>query len=439
MPFDQSALATTFGPSPTLAINERVSRLTAGGRSIYHLGFGESRFPAHPKILATFREHAAETSYPPVAGFPETREAIAAFYRREFDLDAQADRIIVGPGSKSLIYILMRALDGDVLLHRPAWVSYEPFARMCGKQVAWVDTHIADEYCLTPQALEASISVAHGAGHNPRILLINAPGNPTGVTYPEEVTIALAEIARANDLTVISDEIYAVQAYPHRPHVSIARYYPEGTVVTGGLSKQLSLGGWRFGCAVLPNTEAGAAMMRPLVGLAGNIWSAPAAPVQRAAVVAYSDDSDIVEYMQTTADIHRIVTEALYDQLVAAGILCPPPSGAYYLYPNFNSWKDVLRERYGVTTSDELAAVLLDKNGIATLPGTAFNSRPEDLSIRLATSYLYAEDDAQVARTLDLYARYADTGAPDKFLHATCPAVFEVGRRFHAFIATLNE
>lgn len=179
-------------------------------------------------------------------------------------------------------------------------------------------------------------------------------------------------------------------------------------------------------------------MMRPLVGLAGNLWSAPAAPVQRAAVVAYSDDPDIVEYMQTTADIHRIVTEALYDQLVTAGIPCPPPSGAYYLYPNFNPWKDVLREQHGVTTSDELAALLLDENGIATLPGTAFNSRPEDLSIRLATSYLYAEDDAQVARTLDLYARYADAGAPDEFLHAACPAVFEVGRRFQSFVENLT-
>lgn len=434
MPFDQSTLATTFVPSPTLAINERISRLTSDGRSIYHLGFGESRFPAHPKILAAFRAHAAKTSYPPVAGFPETREAIAQFYRREFAIDARPDRVIVGPGSKSLIYVLMQALAGDVLLHRPAWVSYEPFARMCGKQVAWVDTHIEDEYCMTADALEASISTARSAGHDPHILLINSPGNPTGVTYPEETIVTLAEVARANDLTIISDEIYAAQAYPHRPHVSIARYYPEGTVVTGGLSKQLSLGGWRFGCAVLPITDAGAAMMRPLVGLAGNIWSSPAAPVQRAATVAYSDDPDVVEYMRTTASIHRIVTEALYEQLVDAGIPCVPPSGAYYLYPNFNPWHDVLRKRHDVTTSDELAALLLDENGIATLPGTAFNSRPDDLSIRLATSYLYAEDDAQVARTLELYAH---AGAPDEFLNAACPAVFEVGRRFQTFVKNL--
>lgn len=434
MPFTQSALAESFSPSPTLAINERVSRLKAEGRSIYHLGFGESRFPVHPKILAAFREHAGETVYPPVAGFPETRTAIADFYCRTFDIDAQPDRIIVGPGSKALIYVLLQALEGDVLLHRPAWVSYEPFARMLGKQVAWVDTHIADEYCLTPQALEASILAARGAGHEPRILLINSPGNPTGVTYPEEVTVALAEVARDNDLTIISDEIYAAQAYPHRSHVSIACYYPEGTVVTGGLSKQLSLGGWRFGCAVLPNTEAGAAMMRPLIGLAGNIWSSPAAPVQRAAIVAYSDDDEIAEYMRTTADIHRIVTEALYDQLVDAGIPCARPSGAYYLYPNFNPWKEALRERHGVVTSDELAALLLDENGIATLPGTAFNSRPDDLSIRLATSYLYAEDDAQISRTLDLYERY---GSSDKFLEAACPAVFEVGRRFQTFARNL--
>lgn len=436
MPFEQSPQMRDVAPSPTLAMNERVRRLRSEGRDVYQFGFGESRFPPHPRLLAALREHAADTSYPPVAGFPELREAIAAFYRREFGIDARPDRVIVGPGSKSLIYALLHVLDGDLLLHRPAWVSYAPYAQMLGKQVVWLDTRIEDEYCLTADTLAAGIARARDEGHDPRILLINSPGNPTGVTYPEALVADLAERAREYGLTVISDEIYAMQAYPHRPHVSIARYYPEGTAVTGGVSKQLSLGGWRFGCAVLPPTEAGGAMMRPLTAVAGNIWSSPAAPVQHAATVAYGDDADVRTYVQTCSEVHRLVTEALYEQLWQADVPCPRPSGAYYLYPSFDPWKDVLQEHHGVTTSDELAALLLEESGIASLPGTVFGSRPADLFLRLATSYLYAENETQAAATLDAYRKL---GASEEFLQTACPAVFEVGRRVRAFVDILGQ
>lgn len=435
MPLNLSPSAQRFEESPTLAINERVRRLTAEGRTVYQMGFGESRFPVHPKILDALREHATARSYTPVAGFPELRAAIAEFYRREFRLEAAPKQIIVGPGSKSLLFALVRALDGDVVLPRPTWVSYEPQALVADRRVTWIGTRAEDEYCLTAEGLAAGLAQAQKAGQQPRILILNSPGNPTGVVYPTGTLEGLAEVARANDVAVVSDEIYALINHCNRPHVSIATYYPEGTVVTGGLSKHHSLGGWRFGLAVVPAGEAGAQVIQASIAIAGAIWSSPAAPVQHAATVAYSDDPDIAAYVQTCSAIHAAVTRELYAHLVKAGVPCPPPSGAYYLYPDFGQWREMLRQRYRVTTSNDLATVLLDEYGIATLPGTAFGASPDDLSLRLSTSYLSARDDAHAEAVLAAYAQAASSA---EFVRSACPDVSEVGRRLRAFVKTLS-
>ncbi len=430
-------------PSPTLVINERVRRLTAEGQTVFQMGFGESRFPVHPKILDAFREHATARSYPPATGFPELRAAIADFYDHVFGLDIAPQQVIVGPGSKSLLFALIQALDGDLLLPRPSWVSYYPQAQVAGKRVTWINTRFENEYCLTAEELVAGLTQARRAGQQPRVLILTNPGNPTGVVYPAGTLEELAGVARENDITVISDEIYALINHcdvaqstdQERPHVSIARYFPEGTVVTGGLSKHLSLGGWRFGLAVVPAGQAGGALMRALTAIAGAIWSAPAAPVQHAAIVAYSGDPDVMAYIRRCARIHAAVTHELYAQIREAGIACPPPSGAYYLYPNFNIWSEILRQRYDIATSDELATRLLDDCGIAALPGTAFGAQAGELSLRLSTSYLSARNDAHATAVLDAYA---SASSPAEFVRDACPDVLEVGQRLRAFVAGLT-
>ncbi|MGH2542008.1 MAG: pyridoxal phosphate-dependent aminotransferase, partial [Ardenticatenaceae bacterium] len=391
---------------------------------VYHLGFGESRFPVHPKILEAFRRHATAREYPPVAGYPALRATIAAFYEREFGIVAEPEQVIVGPGSKSLIFAAIQALAGDLLLPRPSWVSYEPHARLAGKSVTWIDTALEEEYCITASALRRGFEEARQAGQNPRILVINTPGNPTGVAYPRHVLTEVAEVARAHELAVISDEIYALLSFSTiRPHYSIALDYPESTIVTGGLSKHLSLGGWRFGLAVLPPGEKGRALLWALSSVAGHIWSSPAAPVQHAAIVAYGDDPGIMTYVRTCTALHESVTRALYEQLQYAAIPCPPPSGGYYLYPSFDPWRDALRDRHGVATSDDLASLLLEEFGIATLPGTAFGAPPDDLSLRLATCYLYTPDDSAMDTILEMFVA---SSTPTAFVEAHCPALSEV-------------
>src|SRR5438874_4436659 len=124
-------------------------------------------------------------------------------------------------------------------------------------------------------------------GANPRILIINSPSNPTGSMFERTDVEAIALWAREEGITLISDEIYAELAHGWREHLSPACFYPEGCIVTGGLSKAFSAGGWRLGYAALPPTEGGAQAVSALRAFAGEIWSAAATPIQEAALVAF--------------------------------------------------------------------------------------------------------------------------------------------------------
>jgi len=420
--------------SPTLEINERVADLWAHGGKIHQLGFGESRFPVHPKIREALAANAHQKSYLPGAGLPELRNAIAAYYRRHFDLDVASEQVIIGPGSKSLIFSLLYILDGDLILPMPCWVSYAPQARLVGKRIWWMPTRLAEKYRPTPEALEHTLVKARREGGDPRILLLNTPNNPTGAMIPPEQLAALTEVARRWNLTVISDEVYALTAHGNVPHVSPAWFYPEGTVVTGGLSKHLSLGGWRLGVAVVPPGKEGRQLMNAMQSVASEIWSCVAAPIQYAAIVAYSDDPDIEAYIRVCAGVHRARTRHLHRALEALGVGCAPPDGGFYLYPDFGPWRRGLEVR-GVHTSEDLARFLLDEFHIAALPGTAFGSPPESLSLRLATSYLDAESDAAAGALLEAFRAAPDDEA---FVETACPELLEVEATFERIARSME-
>ena len=380
--------------SPTLAINEAVAARRAAGRKTIHLGFGEASFPLHPLLNEALASAAKHTGYAPVAGIPSLRRAIAAYLERTRSLAFTPDQIIVAPGSKPLLYALLQALEGDLLLPVPSWESYAPQAHLAGRRVIPVETDESDHHRLTPQALSEAFTRARFEGANPRILIVNTPSNPTGSMFSGEDTQTLANWSREHGITIISDEIYAELAHGWRAHVSPAQFYPEGCVVTGGLSKAFSAGGWRLGYAALPGGAAGKQLMTSLRALASEIWSSPATPVQEAAALAYTFNNELESYVKASARIHAYATSRLYEALIAEGVLCPRPAGGFYLYPDFAPWRDALLAR-GVSTSEQLAHYLLDRWDIAALPGTAFGEQPQALRLRLATSMLYTAAEAQ--------------------------------------------
>lgn len=392
-------LSKQLRPSATLLINEKVNQMWANGQTVYHLGFGESRMPVHPKIQAALRDNVHQKSYLAGQGLRQLREATADFYTRQMGISAEADQIMIGPGSKALLFALQMAMDAELILPTPSWVSYAPQAHLLGRPVTYIPSSIDSHYKLTIDALEQTLATASDA---PKILLLNSPNNPTGRMFGEAQLRKLADYCRQRQITVLSDEIYGMTAHGSRPHVSIQQFYPEGTVVLGGLSKHLSLGGWRIGVAVLPATPAGKAMLQALRVIASETWSSAAAPIQYAAVAAYANDTDIIDYIKQCTQLHRSRTRHLWGWLIELGINCTEPEGGFYMVANFDRWREPLAQR-GIVSSEALAHHLLDAYHIATLPGTAFGIRPQELSLRLSTSYLDMETDEAAGRLVATY------------------------------------
>ncbi len=386
-PLGLASSAQALPASATLSMNEAVAKRRAAGRETIHLGFGEASFPLHPLLQSALARAATRTGYAPVLGIPALRQAIAAYLTRTRGIECSAEQVVVGPGSKPLLYALLHILDGDMLLPIPSWVSYAPMARLAGRRVIRVATQPEDHHRLSPETLAQAMEVARREGANPRILIINTPSNPTASMFDRADAEALASWSREAGVTLISDEIYAELAHGWREHISPARFYPDGCIVTGGLSKAFSAGGWRLGYAVLPATPAGKEAMNALRALASEIWSSAPTPIQEAAIIAFTPDASIEQYVHHSALVHAYVAAQLYDTLSQLGMPCPRPAGGFYLYPDFSPWRAALLE-HSVRTSPELAHYLLEEWDIAALPGTVFGEGPQTLCLRLSTSLL---------------------------------------------------
>jgi aspartate aminotransferase len=388
-------LESGLHPSATLAIHERVAELRRAGRDVIHLGFGESRFSVHPHLVDALCRHAGRSGYLPVLGLPELRQAVAEFRCREFGTACSAEQIVIGPGSKLLLYSALLALEGDLLLPAPSWVSYAPQAQLAGKRVHWIPTRPIDGYLLQPTDLADTIARAREAGGEPKLLLLNSPNNPTGAVYPPQLLAELAEIVARERLLVLSDEIYALVTRDGSVPASMSGLLPESTLVFSGVSKDLSLGGWRLGYLQLPTGPAGELLVSRLRTIASETWSAVAAPIQYAALTAFADDPDIAVYRRQCTQAHGVLIRELWNHVRKAGLDCPQPAGAFYIFPSFAPFRKEL-SRQGVSTSVQLAEFLLETAGLATLPGSAFGMPNDDLSLRLSTGCVLA-DDAEAA------------------------------------------
>jgi len=419
--------------SATLAINDRVKELWAEGKNVFHLAFGESRFPVHPKIASALCDNVQKRSYLPAAGINELREAIARHYQRHFDLDVNPAHVVTGPGSKSLLFATLQCLGEEIIIPRPSWVTYAPQVHLLGKPITWVPTHPEDRYLVGIDVLQEALQTSlHDMG-NPEVLILNNPGNPTGTMRSPEQNQHLADFCRDADLMVISDEIYARTTFSNVPFVSFGKCYAEGTIVMGGLSKDLSLGGWRFGVAITPPTKGGKALATALTNIAANVWSCVSSPVQYAALVAYSGDPEIEEYVKCCSRMHAIRTRYLYDLMVRLGIPCVEPAGAFYTFPCFDDWEEALRAK-GITNDHELAFYLLEKYEIAALPGSEFNA-VRKYCLRVSSSFIDLATDDKAEALVDAYRADPD---PERFIQDHHPRLQMVAERFGEFMEDLN-
>ena len=233
-----------LGRSAALAMKDGCRRLRAAGREVFNFGLGQSPFPVPEAVVEALRANAAEKDYLPVKGLPALREAVADCHREHDHVDAHPDRVLIGPGSKELMFLLQLIYYGEILVATPCWVSYLPQAQIIARRVSRLHTTYDDGWKISRESLLASIERVHDDSR-PRILVLNYPDNPTGATYTSAELEAITEVVRRYRVLVLSDEIYGRLHYQGE-HVSIARYYPEGTVISSGLSKWCGAGGWRL-------------------------------------------------------------------------------------------------------------------------------------------------------------------------------------------------
>lgn len=370
--------------SATLAAHQVVEERRRAGLAVLPMSFGQAGVPVHPLLAEALSEAAGRNAYGPVAGDPALREAAAGYWNRR-GLPTEASQVVCGPGSKALLYASLLAVsmpDGasaDVLLPRPSWVSYAQQAALLGGAPVFVPTRPGEGGVADPAEIA-------GAARSAAAMVLTLPDNPTGRLASPATVRAVCELARELDLVLVSDEIYRDLVYA-KEFVSPAELAPERTIVTTGLSKNLALGGWRIGVARFPS---GPLLERALT-VASELWSCPSVPVQAAAALAFAEPEPLRSYVDQSRRLYETITKAVADRFAAAGAEVAPPQAAFYCYPDLEPH----RARLGAGTGAEVAAMLLERHGLALLPGSEFGEPASSLRFRVATGQLTGDDDEQ--------------------------------------------
>ena len=353
-------------PSTTLAINEKAKKLSSQGKKIYNFGFGQSPFPIPEKIVLALKKNAARKDYLPMQGLKELRSAISKSLFKRTGIEYDKDNIIITPGSKEAMLLMQVAFNGEIILPAPSWVSYEPQAQIAENRVHWLDTSRDNNWFPTAEDLEKKIKLI---GNKNIILIINSPNNPSGTVCKNLKEIAM--IAKKYKIKILSDEIYTDLTFD-KNYLSISKFYPEGTFISGGLSKWCGAGGWRLGFFASPDGKK--EFISALKTLASESYSTVNSPVQYAAVEAYEGNYD--DYKAKTTNILKCVGNYVYTNLKSNKILINPPQGGFYLMPEFLNSK--------FKTSSEMCDDILSKTGVALLPGSDFGFRTDKMLTRLS-------------------------------------------------------
>lgn len=411
--------------SATLLINERSNELIKQGKTVYKLGLGQSPFPVPGIVQEALRRNAHQKDYLPVKGLLPLREAIAEFNFRYQGIKCSASDIIIGPGSKELIFILQLVYYGELIIPTPSWVSYSPQARIAGRHVNWVPTSEDNDWRLSPEKLDL---ICRSDPYRPRVVILNYPSNPTGSTYPKTRLKKLADVARKYNLILISDEIYGLLDHSGE-HVSIAQFYPEGTIISSGLSKWAGAGGWRLGTFTFPENLRW--LQDAMAIVASETFTSTSAPIQYAAISAFQDHPEIDEYLFHSRRILKTLGNYMANRLKAKNVTMPAPKGAFYLFPNFSFYREKLASK-GILTSFELCETLLQETGVAILPGMDFGRQPEELTCRIA--YVDFNGEMVLGKAMN---EYKNEPVSEDFLKKYCIKMVEATIKLEEWLAAL--
>jgi aspartate aminotransferase len=363
----------SLSDSLTLTIDARYKAMVQAGEDAVSFGTGEPDFPTPEPIceagMRAIRE--GHTKYTPSSGIPELRKAVASSLASISGARYDPSQVVITCGAKQAVYEALAVLvdDGDdVLIPSPYWLSYPEMVRAVGGKPVFVPCAEEDGWRLRPEAVERA------AGPRARVLVLNSPNNPTGAVLPREDLLGVAEVCRARDLAVVSDEIYERMAYDGARNACFASLSEDAlarTVTVNGVSKTYAMTGWRIGWAAGPKE-----VMAALGSLQSHLTSNPAAASQRAALAALSGDQSTVDAMVAAFDERRRLVVRLLGEI--PGVRLAPPAGSFYVFLRVDRWYG---RRPGLDGSVAFCEALLEERKVACVPGSAFG---DDRYVRLS-------------------------------------------------------
>ncbi len=340
------------------AVLARAQALEAQGREIIHLEIGQPDFDTYPRIaLEGIRAIAAgQTRYNPPPGIPALRQALARDAGERRGLRFAPEQVVVAPGAKSLLFLPLLALleaGDEVIYPDPGFPTYEAAIGLSGATPVPVPLIEEQGFDLDLEAFEARL------GPQTRMIILNSPGNPTGGVLSVSTLAHIAEAARRHDVWVLSDEIYTRLVYEaEAPSIVSLPGMAERTILVDGFSKTYAMTGWRLGFGIMPRSlaEKVALLLTHSVGCTATF-------TQLAGLEAIRGPQDEVEAV--VAEFRRRRDLIVQGLNAIPGLRCPMPQGAFYVFPNIQAFD---------RSAGELADYLLEKAGVAVLPGTAFGS-----------------------------------------------------------------
>jgi len=353
-------------PSATLAMNEESNKLEKIGKKVYKFGFGQSPFPIPENIVLSLKNHANKNKYLPIQGLEKLRLAISNYLNKHNYNNFQPDDIIIGPGTKELMLLTHIAFNGEIILPAPSWVSYQPQALVGKNKVHWIQTSSNTNWFPTAKQIENKVKSIKNKN---LLLFLNSPNNPSGTVCNNFKEIA--EVSKKYKLTILSDEIYSNLTFNNK-YKSISTFYPEGTIVSSGLSKWCGAGGWRLGFFAIPSQLK--ELKNSLRVLCSESFTSVSAPIQYAAVEAYSGDYSV--YLEKVKKILFVTGTYVYENLKSNTVNVSKPEGGFYLFPEFLNAK--------FSSSSKMCKDILEKTGVALLPGSDFGLDDTKMIARLS-------------------------------------------------------
>jgi len=354
-------------------INETSRKLEEQGKKIYKFGFGQSPFKVPENVVKELKDNAHQNKYLPMQGLSELRNTVAKYTSKKKNYDYKSDNVIIGPGSKELMFLLHVIFDGEIILPAPSWVSYAPQAILGRNKIQILQTKRENNWFPTASEIEEIILKDKKKNY---LLFLNSPNNPSGQICDNLEEIA--SIAKKYNLIILSDEIYSELSFKN--YQSISNFCPEKTIISTGLSKWCGAGGWRLGYFLVPDSLIEIKNMINV--LASETFSAVSAPIQYAAIKAYENDHS--NYINKSRKILSVVGNYVYENLKSNKVLINKPQGGFYLMPEF------LNKKFN--SSSAMCDSILNDTGVALLPGSDFGFDQNQMLARLSFTDFDGQD-----------------------------------------------